>query len=175
MRRTCCIFKAQLEIREKLDLRYLVHNTHKITYGRNFFQNAQWRLLREGTNKTLCIIYNNGSVLCFCLEKKTVRRYLRLLQRIYARINVHVELKYIKIISQSYAHHLHCKVDLDTLAQAGWDFQQELLPCAVQKHLKHNICMTVFYTGAVNIVGIKKLKHLDTVVYPEIVNIMLYL
>lgn len=161
---------VQTDLQASIDLRQLANYTRDICYNPGKFSGAVWQHRNIGGN---CLVFSNGK-LC-CNGNKSIveaRRRLRQYSRIIERLGVPVKLHRIEIITISAVHQLSGRLNLHQVCSTlGASYDPEFFNAAMMK--KGRIHFNCFHTGKVVITGIRRMRDLDTVIYPACLELEL--
>lgn len=161
---------VQADLQASIDLRHLANWTRDICYNPGKFSGAIWQHRIIGGN---CLVFSNGK-LC-CNGNKTIpeaRRRLRQYSRLIQRLGVPVKLHAIKVITMSAVHQLSGRLDLSQVCTtSGASYDPEFFNAAMMK--RGRMHFNCFHTGKVVITGIRRMRDLDEVIYPAILELEL--
>ena len=161
---------VQADLSCSINLRCLANSTRDIKYDPHKFIGAVWHHRSIGGN---CLVFHNGKVNCngnktIHQAKKRLRQYARLLQRHGFAVN----LKKIIVVTISAVHRLSSRLNLKDLCEMlRATYNPELLNAAILK--KKRINFNCFQSGAVVITGIRRMRDLDKVIYPTLLELEL--
>ena len=146
---THTVYETQLNTH--LDLRQIASRSRDVVYTRHRFNVLRWKDRRVGGT---CMIYKNGKIIHHG-TKQQLRRYLRLVQK----LGIHIDVKPIKLVTQSAVACLP-NVNYNLLVKnLGANYEPELFH-AVQLR-RHKMHFTIFRSGKVCVMGVKSLDDVD--------------
>lgn len=159
----------QGEMSCRLNLQLLAKQLINVRYEHRKCPGIIYQNRKIGGN---CFIFFNGKINCngscesFILGLKRLRRYARVMQK----LGYDVRLGNVRLVSASACHKLSGKININSLSPGlNFSYNPELFPAVMLR--REGIHFTCHLRGTVLITGIKRLKDLDDVVFPTILEI----
>ena len=161
---------VQTDLQASIDLKRLANYTRDIRYDPSKFSGAVWQHKYIGGN---CLVFSNGKLSCNGNKSiNEARRRLRQYCRIIQRLGIPVQLHKIEIVTMSAVHQLSDRLDFHQMcATLGASYDTEFFNAAMMK--KGRIHFNCFHTGKVVITGIRRMRDLDAVIYPALLELEL--
>lgn len=167
MRLTNVVYQGEMNC--VLNLNFLTQQLINVRYNPMSFPGVIYQNRKIGEN---CLIFSIGKINCngpcesFSQGLKRLRKYARVIQK----LGYDVRLQNVRLVTASACHKLSGKVNASSLSKSlNFSYDPELFPAVMLR--RDGIHFTCHLRGTVLITGIKRLKDLDNVVFPTILEI----
>ncbi len=155
-----------VDLKVYLNLKVLCYKLCNVIYNPRKFSSLIWK---HHKIKGTCMLFSSGKVIMNGFKskdemKQNGRKFIRLLQK---KCCLNLLNFSFKIITMSTSYNLSDRINL-----SHFNYEPEICNSAILK--REHVTFLIFATGKVIATGLKRMKCIDNIVYPVIMELELY-